>query len=86
MGCRDRAIIAIARTAQCARRGRTARRTTNSTLFEQHNAIYVIIALDVTLPLGDANMTSMAGDEDRGVRQTCKILMRQQQLGGGALM
>ena len=34
MGCRDRTLIAIARTAQCARRGRIAGRTT---LFEQHN-------------------------------------------------
>ena len=38
---------------------------------------YVIAELDVTLPLGDANMTSMAGDEDRGVRQTCTIPMMQ---------
>ena len=34
MGCRDRTHIAIARTAQCARRGRIAGRTT---LFEQHS-------------------------------------------------
>ena len=65
MGCRDRTIIAIARTAQC-----------------DHGAVraeqrYVIAVLDVTLPLGDANMTSMAGDEDRGVRQTCTIPMMQ---------
>ena len=46
---------------------------------------YVIAVLDVTLPLGDANMTSMAGDEDRGVRQTCTIPMMQRQLDGGTL-
>ena len=46
---------------------------------------YVIAVLDVTLPLGDANMTSMAGDEDRGVRQTCTIPMMQRQLDVGTL-
>ena len=45
-----------------------------------HDAIraaqrYVIAVLDVTLPLGDANMMSMAGDGDRGVRPIGVILM-----------
>ena len=53
-----------------------------------HDAIraaqrYVIAVL--TLPLGDANMMSMAGDGDRGVRQTCTIPMMQRQLDVGTL-
>ena len=55
-----------------------------------HDAIraaqrYVIAVLDVTLPLGDANMMSMAGDGGRGVRQTCTMPMMQRQLDVGTL-
>ena len=81
MGCRDRTLIAIARDG--AVRSPWSHCGTHDAVRAAQR--YVIDALDVTLPLGDANMTSMAGDEDRGVRQTCKILMRQRQLGGGAL-
>tara|TARA_B100001123_G_C14428729_1_gene677816 strand:+ start:331 stop:471 length:141 start_codon:yes stop_codon:yes gene_type:complete len=45
----------------------------------------VIAALDGALPAGDAIMTSMAGHGERGMRQTCTILMVQRQLDGGAL-
>ena len=81
MGCRDRTHIAIARDG-AVRSPWSHCGTHDAVRAEQR---YVIAVLDVTLPLGDANMTSMAGDEDRGVRQTCKILMRQRQLSGGAL-
>ena len=81
MGCRDRTLIAIDRDG--AVRSPWSHCGTHDAVRAAQR--YVIDVLDVTLPLGDANMTSMAGDEDRGVRQTCKILMRQRQLGGGAL-
>ena len=35
----------------------------------------MIAALDGALPAGDAIMTSMAGHGERGMRQTCTILM-----------
>ena len=39
------------------------------------SAARAIAALDGLLPAGDVNMTTMAREGDRGVRQTCTILM-----------